>query len=75
MQKQPSEGFYKKGIMRNFTKFTENHQVFPCEFCEICKNTFFAEHFRTTASDYSSINKNSEGAIRTVNYNTEIKAH
>ena len=50
MQKQPSEGFYKKGIMRNFTKFTENHQVFPCEFCEIFKNTFFAEHFRTTAS-------------------------
>ena len=50
-------------------------QVFPCEFCEICKNTFFAEHFRTTASDYSSISNNSEGAIWTVNYNTEIKAH
>ena len=31
--------------------------VFSCEFsCKICKNTFFAEQHRTTASDYSSIN-------------------
>ena len=30
--------------------------VFSCEFCEICKSTFFAEQHRTTASDYSSIN-------------------
>ena len=27
-----------------------------CEFCKIPKNTFFAEHRQTTASDYSSIN-------------------
>ena len=25
-------------------------QVFYCEFCEICKNIFFTEHLRTTAS-------------------------
>ena len=25
-------------------------QEFSCEFCEISKNTFFTEHFRTTAS-------------------------
>ena len=25
-------------------------QVFSCKFCEISKNTFFTEHFRTTAS-------------------------
>ena len=25
-------------------------QVFPREFCEISKNTFFTEHLRTTAS-------------------------
>ena len=37
-------------------------QVFPCEFCEICKSIFFAEHHWTTASDYSSINR-SEGRI------------
>ena len=36
--------------------------VFSCEFCGICKNTFFAEQHRTTASDYSSINS-SEGSV------------
>ena len=25
-------------------------QLFSCEFCEICKNTFFREHLQTTAS-------------------------
>ena len=46
----------KKGILRNFTKFTGKHlaynfmkkeilaQVFSCEFFEISKNTFFKEH-------------------------------
>ena len=24
-------------------------QVFSCEFCEICKNTYFAEHLQTAA--------------------------
>ena len=33
-----------------------------CEFCEICKNTVFAGHHWTTASDYSSFNS-SEGEI------------
>ena len=27
--------------------------MFPCEFCEISKNTFFTEHLRTTASAFS----------------------
>ena len=27
-------------------------QVFSCEFCEISWNTFFTEHFCTTASDH-----------------------
>ena len=45
MEKQPPEMFYKKGVLRNFTKFTEKHketlaQVFSCEFCEISKNNF-----------------------------------
>ena len=71
--------FYKKDVLRNFTKFTGKHlcqshrcqqvpesgeacnfikkevlaQVFSCEFCKISKNTFFTEHFWTTASvDY-----------------------
>ena len=25
--------------------------LFPCEFCEIAKNTFFTEHLRTTTSE------------------------
>ena len=32
--------------------------MFPREICEICWNTFFAEHHRTTATDCSSINSN-----------------
>ena len=36
--------------------------VFSCEFREICKNSFFAEHHWTAASDYSSVNS-SEGSI------------
>ena len=51
-------------------------QVFSCEFCKICKNTFFAEHQGTTASDYSSINSN-EGKIdkETAYCGIEIKAY
>ena len=47
--------FGKKGVLKNFTKFTGKHlcqiikketlaQVFSCEFCEIFKNTIFIEH-------------------------------
>ena len=71
MQKQPSEGFSKKCVVRNFAEFTRKHLsrnpfflVFSCELCEICKNIFFAEQRKTTASDYSSINS-SEGSIQT----------
>ena len=58
------EVFCKKSVLRNFAKFTGKFrkihrktpkkeslaQVFPCEFCEISKNTFFIEHLRATAS-------------------------
>ena len=46
--------------------------VFSCEFCEIRKNTCFAEQHRTTASDYSSINIVVKGILanETVNYDT-----
>ena len=71
MQKQPSEGFLKKGAMRNFAEFTRKHLerniflVFSCEFCKIYKNTFLAEQLRPTASHYSSINssKGSTGKL------------
>ena len=32
MQKQPSKGFFKKGVMRNFAEFTGKH---------LCRNLFF----------------------------------
>ena len=63
---QPRNVFYEKRILKNFSKLKGKHlcqsiinatllketlvQVFSCEFCEIFKNTFFTEHFRTTAS-------------------------
>ena len=62
MQKQPSEGFFKKGVMRKHLcqKNETLAQMFSCEFCEIYKNTFFVEHHRTTVFDYSSINSSEE---------------
>ena len=50
------EVFCKKGVHRNFTKFTGKcvcqtlAQVFSCEFCEISKNTFFHRTALVTAS-------------------------
>ena len=50
-------------------------QVFPYEFCKICKNIFFSEHHWTTASDYSiSIVVKGELANEIVNYDTKTKA-
>ena len=34
------EVFYKRGVPRNFVKFTGT-QVFSCDFCGISRNTFF----------------------------------
>ena len=67
-QKQPPGPgmLYKKGVFRNFTKFTVKHpcqslffikeetlaHVFSCEFCEISKNTYFTEHPWATASKF-----------------------
>ena len=39
----------------NFIKNETLAQVFSCEFCEISKNTFLAEHLRVTASDHQSL--------------------
>ena len=33
----------------NFIEKETMAQVFPCEFCEISKNTFFTEHLPVTA--------------------------
>ena len=46
--------------------------MFSCKFWGICKNAFFAEQHRTTASDYSSINSSEVVlANETVNYDTK----
>ena len=56
-------GSVRKGVLRNFAKFTGKHlyysllfkketlaQVFSFEFCEISKNAVFTEYLLTTAS-------------------------
>ena len=49
----------RKGVLRNFPKFTGKHlcqRLFSnkvaglAKFCEMSKNTFFTEHIRTTAT-------------------------
>ena len=49
--------------------------MFSCEFCEICKKTFFAEHDPATAFDYSSIKVvKEELANENLNYDRKTKA-
>ena len=36
----------------NFIKKESSTQVFPCEFNESFKNTFFSEQLRTTAAEF-----------------------
>ena len=64
---QPPEVFCKKGVLRNFAKFTGKHlcqrpasllkktlaQLLSCEFREIFKNTFFTEHHLATTYRFS----------------------
>ena len=64
LQKQSPGVFYKKGVLKNFTKPSAKHlcqslffnkvaglQVFSCKIGEIFKNTLLTEHLRRTASD------------------------
>ena len=46
-------------------------QVFSCEICKIFKNTYFAEHLRTAASDGS---KSDESENDEESYNEGIEA-
>ena len=65
LQKQSPEMFYKKDVLRNFTKFAGEHlcqslffkketlaQVFSCKFCETFKNTFLHRTPLVTASEF-----------------------
>ena len=51
------EVFCKKGVLRNFAKFTGKHlrRVFSCEFWEISKNTFSYRTSPVAASETDSI--------------------
>ena len=56
------EVFCKKGVLKNFAKFTRKHfcrllavllkkiLVFSCKFFGVFKNNFFVEHLQTAAS-------------------------
>ena len=64
------EGFCKKGVLRNFAKFTEKHlcqslffikkealaQVFSYEFCGISRNMFSYKNPPVAASGIETIN-------------------
>ena len=78
----------QKGIMRNFGKFTRKRlcwtnealaQVFSCEFCKICKNTF--SHFLQNTTGQLLliivvlVVVKGELANETVNYDTKTKAY
>ena len=59
-QKQPPEVSHKKGVLRNFTKFTGKHLCQSLFFNKVAglstlflQNTFFTEHFWITASESS----------------------
>ena len=49
-QKQPPEGFCKKGVPKNFEKVTRKYRCFPVNFAKIWRTYFFTEHPWTTAS-------------------------
>ena len=64
-------------MMCNFIKKEILAQVFYFGFfCEICKNTFFAEYLLTTAFDYSSTNSTERKLSENCKWwYTEIKAY
>ena len=63
-----SQMFFKIGAVKNFAKSTRNtcirvffnkvagdaDKIFSCEFCEICKNTFFDRQPPVAASVFNS---------------------
>ena len=50
------EVFYKKAVPEGLQLYQKETpiQVFPCEYCEIFKNTYSEENLRLFASDYTS---------------------
>ena len=53
-KKQPLEAFYKKTVLKNFTRpvtLLKIDSMFFCECCKIFKNIYFEKHLRTAAFD------------------------
>ena len=63
MVKQPSEGFFKKDVLRNFAKFTRKH---------LCQNLFLGRLILIIAI---SIVAKGVLANETVNYDTQTKTY
>ena len=55
MQKQPLEVFYKKGVLKNFAKFTGKHLWQVLFFNKVVGGAFFTEHLRVTDCFLSSM--------------------
>ena len=56
MRSSSPEMFCKKGVLRNFIKFTGKHLC--CELCEISKNTLFHRTPLVAASLYYNFSNN-----------------
>ena len=55
IQKQPPEVFCKKGVLRNFAKFTGKHLCQSLFFNKVAGGAFFTEHVWATAYVYNSL--------------------
>ena len=87
-QKQLSEGFFKKDVMRKFFKIYKKTSVpeslfllwcLLVNFAKLVTSLIFAEQHWTAASEYNSIVSSSKGSTvlvnETVNYDTKTKAY
>ena len=70
MQKQPSEGFFKKGLMRNFAEFTRKHLYWNPFLVFSCDGTG-----RLLLIIVVSIEARGVLTNETVNYETKTKAY
>ena len=82
MVKQPSEGFFKKDVMRNFSEFTRKHvpeSLFWCflvNFTEFVTTPFWQSSTRRLLWIIAvSIVAKGVLANETVNYDTQTKAY
>ena len=81
MQKQPSEEFFKKGVMKSFPEFTRKYLyrnpflVFPCEFLTAEHLQLHNSTGRLLLIKAVSIVAKEVLTNKTVNYETRTKAY